>query len=514
MQNSVESLKAVRRTGTPIVCIRTADSWSALDKITTALGTRADTTPVMLWDIMRGLVGVNPLGRSTVTDLLTDGDPMEVSGRPTDMLLLAAKMKVDGAIILMMNANRYWTDPAVAQGIWNLREPYKTKKRTLVMTATRGAVLPPELQNDVHVIDEALPSPVELEAILDNIVKGARIEITPETRTRAIDAVAGLAAFPAEQAMAMSIDPAIRTLDVNGLWDRKRQIIEQTPGLTVHRGEVPEPVGIENIRSFLKRVLAGKKRYRSILFIDEIEKAFAGTGTDTSGVKTGMTGTFCTWVTESGADGILMVGVPGGGKTLVAKWAGGHAGVPTIAMDFGGMQSGIIGSTEERLRGGFSTVDAISQGNSLIIGTCNGIGQMPPEVLRRFNLGTFFFDLMGEAERTACWKHYRAKHNIDSEDNSPAADGWTGAEISECCKLAEQLSVPLIEAAAFIVPVSRSNADRIRALRISASGKYISASTPGIYKWKDAEAEDDLRGGGGVRSFDDGPAAVSKRGRA
>jgi len=38
-------------------------------------------------------------------------------------------------------------------------------------------------------------------------------------------------------------------------------------------------------------VLAGIEPPRVVVFIDEIEKAFAGTGTDLSGVKTEMTGT-------------------------------------------------------------------------------------------------------------------------------------------------------------------------------------------------------------------------------
>jgi len=43
-----------------------------------------------------------------------------------------------------------------------------------------------------------------------------------------------LAAFPAEQALAMSLVSA--KLDTADLWERKRQIIEQTPGLSVWRG--------------------------------------------------------------------------------------------------------------------------------------------------------------------------------------------------------------------------------------------------------------------------------------
>ena len=51
---------------------------------------------------------------------------------------------------------------------------------------------------------------------------------------RAVDALLGLAAFPAEQVVAMSLSK--RGLDHDQLWERKRQVIEQAPGLTVWRG--------------------------------------------------------------------------------------------------------------------------------------------------------------------------------------------------------------------------------------------------------------------------------------
>ena len=213
------------------------------------------------------------------------------------------------------------------------------------------------------------------------------------------------------------------------------------------------------------------------------EKAFAGTGTDLSGTKTGMTGTWCTWCTETETDGVLFLGVPGGGKTLVAKWASSIVGVPTIMMDFAGMQSGIIGSTEERLRRALATVVGIAQGPVLVIGTCNSIGQMPPEVLRRFNRGKFFFDLMTEKERKACWNFYGKKFSIPSNDPLPRDDDWTGSEIKECSEMAFQLNVPLAEAANYIVPVMRSDGEKIKAVRQFASGKYISASKPGTYSW-------------------------------
>ena len=43
----------------------------------------------------------------------------------------------------------------------------------------------------------------------------------------------------------------------------------------------------------------------------------------------------------------------------------------------------------------------------------------------------------------------------------------------------------LVEASQYIVPVSRSAAEQIKALRQMASGKFISASKPGIYHYEE-----------------------------
>ena len=175
---------------------------------------------------------------------------------------------------------------------------------------------------------------------------------------------------------------------------------------------------------------------------------------------------------------------PGAAKSMIAKAAGSTAGIPTVAFDLSAMQSSLVGGSGERLRAALQVVDAISQGKSLWIATCNSITSLPPELRRRFTLGTFFFDLPCAEEREAIWKIYLAKWNLQGE--RPNDEGWTGAEIRECCRKAWRLNLSLRESAEYIVPVSRSAADQIEALRRQASGRFLSAARPGVYS---AEAE-------------------------
>jgi SpoVK/Ycf46/Vps4 family AAA+-type ATPase len=222
---------------------------------------------------------------------------------------------------------------------------------------------------------------------------------------------------------------------------------------------------------------------RVVVFLDEIEKAFAGTGTVLSGVKTEMAGILLTWMQDHEAEGTIFLGPPGAAKSAIGKATGNTACVPTIAFDLSAMQDSLVGASGERLRSALQVVDAVSQGRSLWIATCNSIASLPPELRRRFTLGTFFFDLPDAREREAIWKLYLVEYGVAGE--RPPDDGWTGAEIKECCRKAARLRISLQEAASYIVPVSRSAAEQIRALRQQASGRFTSASKPGVYEYSE-----------------------------
>ncbi len=467
--------KAARRAATPLLAVRTADPASTMAQVTASLNGKSEV-PIVAWDILNGLAGRNEAGKSAVAKLV--GENAGQLG-PADALAAAQRIVKD-TILFFLNPQRVWEQVDVLQGIWNLRDVFKTTGQMLVLVSTPGAALPTELQSDVMVLDEPLPSAEELAVLVRETFEAAELpEPSEETINRAVDAIVGLAAFPAEQVLAMSLSKD--GLDFERLWDRKRQAVEQTPGLTIWRGgETFDQIGgCENIKRFLDAVIHGEEAPRVVVFVDEIEKAFAGSGTDTSGVKTEMTGTMLSWMQDRNADGVIFIGPPGAAKSAVAKAAGATAGIPTVAFDLSAMQSSLVGGSGERLRSALQVVDAISQGRSLWIATCNSITSLPPELRRRFTLGTFFFDLPTAEEREAIWSIYEQRWNVSGE--RPDDDGWTGAEIKECCRKAWRLKLSLRDSATYIVPVSRSAADQIEALRRQASGRFLSACAQGIF---------------------------------
>jgi hypothetical protein len=484
--NFIQQFRAARRVSTPLVAVRTADAAASTNlMISKGLNGEGAATPLLAWDVLRGVRGLNDPGKATATKILAGAKAETASTRPSDMLRMAQALD-ENAVLFAHSMSEFWKDPIVAQGIWNLRDQLKTRGAAVVMLVGMGASAPSSLAQDIFFIDEPLPTREEISQIIDETFAAAKQEepslnMDEKTRERAVDALAGLAAFPAEQSFAMAIDPELPNgVDPEQLWQRKIEVIEQTPGLKIHRGKVDEPRGLENAKTFLRGVMEGKDEPRVILFADEVEKGFAGTGSDLSGVKTELAGIWCRWTSDRDTDGMLCIGVPGAGKSMLAKWVGGEYGKLTITLSLGDFQSSLVGQSGEQLRNALAVIDAISGGRAVVIGTCNSIGALPPEIRRRFNLGIFFFDLLSADERDQVWTHYEKQYGVSGD--RPDDEGWTGAEVRECVRKAYRLDMTLQEAATYVVPVSRSASEQIEDLRASASGRYISASQPGLFQ--------------------------------
>ena len=128
-------------------------------------------------------------------------------------------------------------------------------------------------------------------------------------------------------------------------------------------------------------------------------------------------------------------------------------------------------------------IHAVSGGKTLWIATCNSLAALPPELKRRFKLGTWFFDLPDAAEREQIWNIYREKFNLTVAQTKPLHnEEWTGAEIETCCEMAFNLDIEPKEAAEYIVPIAKQASDSIEKLRAGAESRFLSASYPGTYQ--------------------------------
>lgn len=480
MSTILEQFKAARRVGTPLVAIQTPDPGALTTILRIGLNGK---TAIVRWDICNGWQPVTESGAEAISEALAGVDPASATVNPVESAIAAQKLP-GGTIILFHQAHRFLSDgpsaAAFVQALWNLRDPYKASNRTAVLLGPSFS-FPPDLANDVQLLDEPLPSAEELAEMVGELAVSAELELKPAVKARAVDQLRGLAMFPAEQVTAMALSK--QGLDLEALGARKRTMIEQTPGLSVWSGgETLAAVGgNDNIKRYLKLIVAGKDAPLCVVFIDEIEKALAGaTGGDTSGVSQSQLQSLLTYMQDNNSSGMIFVGPPGAGKSVVAKAIGAEAGVPTIAMDLGGMKDSLVGSSEARVRNALKVISAVGAGRVLFVATCNKIGGLPPELRRRFTMGTFFFDLPDAEERKVIWDLYCKQFKLAAQP-MPQDEGWTGAEIKQACVLAHRLGLPLKDTPQFIVPVAKAAAEELEALRRQAHNKFLSASKPGLY---------------------------------
>ena len=481
MPTLAHQVQTARRRSVPLISLTTADPAATLDGLATAV----PGAPLLRWDSVQGLAGVTPEAQALLAGLVGGPFDLQATADPVQALMLAVKLPPN-SVLVCLNVHRWVEQAPVAQAIWNLRNPFKADGRTLVLLSPAGLSLPAELQQDLIHLEAPLPADEELQRLALVLYEAAEVSPPSEAALHQIrEATRGLSAFTAEQAMALSLTP--RGMDLPRLWGHKHRFIEMTPGLAVWRGgeTFADLGGLANVKTFLRRLLQGRGRPGALVFIDELEKALAGASgelRDSSGVSQTMLGALLSYMQDTQAGGVLLIGPPGSGKSQLAKAAGQEGGLPTVLFDLPGMKSSLVGESEARLRHALKVVTAIAHGAPLFIATCNALGQLPPELRRRFTFGTFFVDLPQPEEQQAIWTIYLEKYSLPAQE-LPTDQGWSGADIRQCCDLAWRLECSLLEAAAYLVPVSQSAPEQLDQLRKLAHGRFISASDPGPYRY-------------------------------
>jgi hypothetical protein len=479
-----EQFRKARGCSIPLLAARSADSVSTVQSIIGSLNGKQDSIPLIGWDVMRGLQGFNEAGKNAVAELLNGQDAAMTSARPTDALGILASVPED-SICMLHNLHLFWEDKPTMQAILNLRDRFKTIGAMLVGLNLTGSMLPAELTEHTLTIDEALPTSAELAELTKRVFADAELpEPNEETISQATDAVMGLSAFAAEQSISLNMSK--QGLNVAGTWDRKRKTIESDGLLKVYQG--PESFatlgGNEGFKSFNTALFRGNDAPKAVILMDEIEKAVAQDSGNST--KTELIGLLLSWFQDKDVDGELLNGVPGAGKTAGVKCLGNEFGVPVILFNLASMQNQFVGNSQKRLITALDRIDAMCSGRPIVYATCNKLESLSPELRSRFKLGTFFFDLPNEIERRAIWGIYLAQYKLSiAEQPIPNSEGWTGREIRECCHKAYRLNIPLVESARYVIPVAKSSADSIKTLRLQASGKFLSATESGIYRYEE-----------------------------
>lgn len=386
-----------------------------------------------------------------------------------------------------------------------------------VIIVSPNLVLPTELQKEITIVDFDLPSFIEIKNVLREMIEankaGGRliVDLAQEEEERLAKAALGLTLNEAENAFALAMveDGRLSQRDVEVILEEKRQIIKKSEILEFIKSDlkIEDVGGLENLKRWLL------KRNKSWL---------------DSAVQYGL----------PAPKGVLITGVPGCGKSLIAKAISAMWQLPLLRLDLGKIFSGIVGSSEENMRKAIKTVEAISpsilwideiekgfsgttgSGDSgtssrifgtfltwmqektkpvFVIATANNIHSLPAEMLRKGRFDEIFFvDLPTNKERKDIFRLHINKRLTNpkalgdfqlTEEHlellAGMTEGYVGAEIEQVVITAlfdafsEDRSIQLHDlekAIHTMVPLSITQAEQIQSIRAWANVRAVAAT--------------------------------------
>ncbi len=433
------------------------------------------------WDIDRGL---------TVVGRDEDSDTAVSTPDPLAAIKAVGTLAIpDGtALLVLRNFHRFLSSPEVVQALDTAISADK-QNRTFVVVLAPLIQIPVELDRQFVVIEHDLPGRDQLRQIASAIATEPGELPDAEGLDAVLDAAAGLTRFEAENAFSLSL---IRHGQVapDVMWELKTQTLRKSGLMTLHRGgeTFADLGGLDALKAFCSRSLTRK------------------TGNALARPR-----------------GVLLLGVPGTGKSAFCKALGNEVGRPTLILDIGALMGSLVGLTEERTRQalriadamapcivfcdeiekGLSGVQASGQTDSGVsarmfgtllsylndhesdvyfVCSANDVSKLPPEFTRAERMDAIYFlDLPASREKEQIWRLYLERFGLEASHRRPQDREWTGAEIRACCRLASLLGIPLVEAASNIVPVAITAGESVERLRNWAAGRCLSADRPGIY---------------------------------
>lgn len=453
------------------------------------------------WDCVYGLVQILP--DKTEIRIERMQNPLEVLA-----YILNSKKFGEKNIFVLDDINNHIERDEVKLMFRKIAEATNNNTHAIILSSIYR--LPAELEKYITVLQIPLPKRNELGEVLDIVAKQSKVELKTNLRNRLIDAALGMTSMEADLAYCLaSVKDGFDEKSPFTVSSEKEQIIRKSGILDYFpKNESLKDVGgMDNLKEWLnKRQLAYDKEARD-------------------------------WGLKE-PKGLLLLGVPGCGKSLIAKSIASSWNMPLLRLDVGKVFQGIVGSSEDNIRKAIATaeavapcvlwIDEIEKGLSgvqssgatdggvtsrifstiltwmqektapvFVVATANNINQLPPELLRKGRFDEFFFvDLPSQKEKENIFSIHLQKNrqNVSSfalDILAQKAEGFNGAEIEECIKeamftayvesqetnIAPKLQmIHILDAIKNTVPLSKTMEKQITDLRKFAVSRAKNAS--------------------------------------
>jgi SpoVK/Ycf46/Vps4 family AAA+-type ATPase len=478
-----EELNVLIQAQYPLIYLVTSEEERAESAISNIAQQYRPQRRLFLWTVTHGIVEYGQPRNITQHNTVS----------PEAAIEWVTRQKEPG-IFVFKDLHPFVDSPAVTRWLRDAIASFKGTQKTILLMSPVQSV-PIELEKEVAVLDFAMPDMAELNQVLSLQLDQVRRRLTTEGREKLLKAALGLTRDEAEKVYRKAQVTAGRLTEeeVDIVLSEKKQLIRRNGILEyIEEDETLDAVGgLEELKRWLKQ--------RSNAFTERAR--------------------------EYGLPqpkGMLILGVPGCGKSLIAKTTSRLWGLPLLRLDMGRVYDGsMVGRSEANLRNALKTAESISpailfideidksfagtsgSGDSdggtssrifgsfltwmqektspvFVMATANRVERLPGEFLRKGRFDEIFFvDLPTPEERKDIFKIHLSKRRrdiarFDLDQLANVCDGYSGAEIEQALVAAmyeafaqdrEFTQLDIIAAIKSTLPLSKTMTEQVTALR-------------------------------------------------
>ena len=410
-----------------------------------------------------------------------------------------------------------------------------------IIVVNETETVPKELEKFTSILDIPNMSKDEIEKYILKFSKDNNIKVDEKDIGEVAISLKGLTKLEIDHVLNMIIESK-NNISISGrdiIIKEKGQIIKKSSILEIidFKEKIEDIGGLEGLKEWLKSKAQVFRR------LDEAKKF----GVDTP-------------------KGVLLVGMPGCGKSLAAKASARLFNVPLLRLDIGRLLGKYVGESEHNMRVALKTAESISpcilwideiekafaginqdggasditkrlfgqfltwlqekENTVFVVATANDITAFPPEFLRKGRFDeVFFIDFPNEEERERIFEIHLEKRgkltdNIDINKLAKQTEGYCGADIEEVVKNAienifileteneeekEITTQDLLESAKNIDSLTNILADKIEILKKSYDKFKIKSASQKNKKYRKTKFKDMIiiNGGKYKPSFSD-----------